>query len=68
MKNATHIGDTSPNGIPYTDPSTVPVMQALSGAVGIELPAHYRTMTSAIRSGEDLPGHLVAQLGNPEDH
>ena len=68
MKNATRLGDTSPNGIPYVDPSTVPVIQAISDAAGVELSAHSRTMTSAMRSGEDLPEHLVAQMGNPEDH
>ena len=31
-------------------------------------PASYRTMTNAVRDGEMLPGHLVGQLGDPEDH
>jgi hypothetical protein len=44
------------------------VIQAISDAAGVELSAHSRTMTSAMRSGEDLPEHLVAQMGNPEDH
>jgi CO/xanthine dehydrogenase Mo-binding subunit len=68
LKNANRIGDTSPNGIVYTDPSTVPTIQAIAEATGHELPAAYRTTTSERRSGEWLPEHLVAQLGNPEEH
>ncbi len=68
LKNANRIGDTSPNGIVYTDPSTVPTIQAIADAIGHELPASYRTLTSEQREGEWLPEHLVAQLGNPEDH
>jgi CO/xanthine dehydrogenase Mo-binding subunit len=68
LKNANRIGDTSPNGIVYTDPSTVPTIQTIAEAIGHELPAAYRTTTSAKREGEWLPEHLVAQLGNPEDH
>jgi CO/xanthine dehydrogenase Mo-binding subunit len=68
LKNANRIGDTSPNGVVYTDPSTVPTIQAIADHLGHELPADYRTMTSAPRGGELLPEHLVAQLGNPGDH
>ncbi len=68
LKNANRLGDTSPNGVVYTDPSTVPVVKAIAEATGHELPADYRTMTAAMRSGDDLPEHLVGQLGNPEDH
>ena len=68
LKNANRIGDTSPNGVAYTDPSTVAVVQAAAEAAGRELPAAYRTMTNAARAGGLLPEHLVAQLGNPEDH
>jgi CO/xanthine dehydrogenase Mo-binding subunit len=68
LKNANRIGDTSPNGIVYADPSTVSTIQTMAEAIGHELPADYRTMTSEQRSGEWLPEHLVAQLGNPEDH
>jgi CO/xanthine dehydrogenase Mo-binding subunit len=68
LKNANRIGDTSPNGVVYTDPSTVQTMQAIAEAIGHELPADYRTMTSEQRSGEWLPEHLVAQLGDPEEH
>jgi CO/xanthine dehydrogenase Mo-binding subunit len=68
LKNANRIGDTSPNGIVYTDPSTVPTLQAIADAIGHELPADYRTMTNEARAGEWLPEHLVAQVGNPEDH
>lgn len=68
LKNANRIGDTSPNGIVYTDPSTVPTIQAIAEAIGHELPADYRTLTNGPREGGWLPEHLVAQLGNPEDH
>jgi CO/xanthine dehydrogenase Mo-binding subunit len=68
LKNANRIGDTSPNGVVYTDPSTVPTIQAIAQATGHELSADYRTMTTAPREGALLPEHLVAQVGNPEDH
>jgi CO/xanthine dehydrogenase Mo-binding subunit len=68
LKNANRIGDTSPNGVVYTDPSTVPTILAIADHLGHELPADYRTMTTEPRSGDLLPDHLVAQLGNPEDH
>jgi CO/xanthine dehydrogenase Mo-binding subunit len=73
LKNANRIGDTSPNGVVYTDPSTVPTIQAIAGAIGHELKADYRTMTNEPRAGEWLPEHLVAQqeraeLGNLEEH
>ena len=57
LKNANRIGDTSPNGIVYTDPSTVPTIQAIADAVGHELPADYRTMTRDPREGE-VSDHL----------
>jgi CO/xanthine dehydrogenase Mo-binding subunit len=63
LKNANRIGDTSPNGIAYTDPSTVPTIQAIAEAVGHELPGDYRTMTRDAREGQLLPEHLVAQVG-----
>ncbi len=68
LKNANRIGDTSPNGVVYTDPSTVATMQTMAESIGHELSADYRTMTNEARSGEWLPEHLVAQVGNPEDH
>ncbi len=68
LKNANRIGDTSPNGVVYTDPSTVPTIQAIANSSGHELAADYRTMTNEPRAGEWLPEHLVAQLGNPEEH
>ena len=68
LKNANRIGDTSPNGIAYTDPSTVPVVKALADGVGAALPPALNAMTPAMRQGDLLPEHLVAQLGNPEDH
>ena len=68
MKNANRIGDTSPNGIAYTDPSTIPTIQAVADELGHELSGAYRTATSETRTGEWLPEHLVGQLGNPEAH
>jgi CO/xanthine dehydrogenase Mo-binding subunit len=61
LKNANRIGDTTPNRVVLTDPSTVPVLQAIAGAAGHELPAEYRAMTNEPRSGELLPEWLVAQ-------
>lgn len=63
LKNANRIGDTSPNGIAYTDPSTVPTILAVAEAVGHELSADYRTMNREQREGTLLPDHLVAQVG-----
>jgi CO/xanthine dehydrogenase Mo-binding subunit len=68
LKNANRIGDTSPNGVVYTDPSTVPTILAIADHLGHELPADYRTMDSEPRSGDLLPEHLVGQLGNVEAH
>ena len=68
LKNANRKGDTSPNGIAYTDPSTVPTIQAVADELGHELSADYRTATSELRTGAWLPEHLVGQLGNPEAH
>lgn len=68
LKNANRIGDTTGNGVALTDPSTVATIQAVAQAAGVELSAEYRTMTSATRAGALLPEHLVAQLGNPEEH
>ena len=68
LKNANRIGDTSPNVVVYTDPSTVPTIQAIAEHLGHELPADYRTMTSEPRSGDLLPEHLLAQLGTTEAH
>jgi CO/xanthine dehydrogenase Mo-binding subunit len=63
LKNANRIGDTSPNGVAYTDPSTVPTILAIADAVGHELAADYRTMTRDARTGGLLPEHLVEQVG-----
>ncbi len=63
LKNANRIGDTSPNGIAYSDPSTVPTIQAIAEAVGHELPSDYRTMSRDPREGNLLPEHLAAQVG-----
>jgi CO/xanthine dehydrogenase Mo-binding subunit len=62
LKNANRIGDTSPNGVSYSDPSTVPTIQAIAEAIGHELPSEYRAMTRDPRSGELLPDHLVDQV------
>src|SRR5436190_3753553 len=61
LRNANRIGDTSPNWISYTDPSTVPTILAIADAIGHELPGDYRTMTRDPREGELLPEHLAAQ-------
>jgi CO/xanthine dehydrogenase Mo-binding subunit len=68
LKNANRIGDTSPNQIAYTDPSTVPTILAIADAVGHDLAPDYKAMTRDQRSGDLLPEHLVGQLGNPEAH
>ena len=39
LKNANRVGDTSPNGVAYADPSTVPTLQTIAEAIGHELPA-----------------------------
>ena len=68
LKNANRIGDTSPNQIPYTDPSTVPTILAIADAVAHDLTPEYKAMTRDQRTGDLLPAHLVGQLGNPEAH
>src|SRR5438093_1889807 len=68
LKNANRIGDTSPNGVVYTDPSTVSTILKISEAIGHELPAEYRMLTRDPREGEWLPEHLLAQVGDPEAH
>jgi CO/xanthine dehydrogenase Mo-binding subunit len=68
LKNANRIGDTSPNRIVYTDPSTVPVVKALADGMDVTLAPAYAAMTRDQRSGDLLPEHLVDQLANPEDH
>ena len=68
LKNANRVGDTSPNQIVYTDPSTVPTILAIADAVGHDLTPEYKTMTPDQRSGSLLPEHLVGQLADPEAH
>jgi CO/xanthine dehydrogenase Mo-binding subunit len=68
LKNANRIGDTSPNQIVYTDPSTVPTILAIADALEHDLDPAYKAMTREQRTGDLLPEHLVAQLGNPEAH
>lgn len=62
LKNANRINDTSPNRIRYTDPSTVDVIHAMSGATGAELAPAYANTTREPREGDMLPDHLVSQL------
>jgi CO/xanthine dehydrogenase Mo-binding subunit len=61
LKNANRIGDTTPNRVTLTDPSTVPVMQAIAEAAGVQLGGDYASMTNAPRSGDLLPEWLVEQ-------
>ena len=66
LKNANRIGDTSPNRIKYTDPSTVDVVKALADAEGKTLEPAYAGMDREMRSGDLLPDHLVEQLDTSE--
>jgi CO/xanthine dehydrogenase Mo-binding subunit len=66
LKNANRVGDTSPNRIRYTDPSTVDVVKAIANAEGRDLEPALAGMTRATRSGEMLPPHLVDQLDTSE--
>ena len=68
MSNANRIGDTSPNRIKYTDPSTVDVLKAMADAEGDTLEPAYAGMTRDMRSGDMLPEHLVGQLDTSEGH
>ena len=68
LKNANRVGDTSPNGVVYTDPSTVPTIHVIADEIGHELPGDYRVMTRDAREGDLLPDHLLAQVGDPEAH
>jgi len=61
LKNANRIGDTTPNLVVLKDPSTVPVVQAVARAAGVELAPDLAAMTSARRSGELLPEWLREQ-------
>jgi len=66
LKNASRIGDTTPNLVVLRDPSSVPVMQAMAKEIGVELGAEYRAMTNAPRSGELLPEHLLSSVASVE--
>ena len=69
LKNANRIGDTSPNQIVYTDPSTVPTILAIADAIGHELDARVQgDDPRASAPATSCPEHLVGQLGNPEAH
>jgi CO/xanthine dehydrogenase Mo-binding subunit len=61
LKNASRVGDTTPNRVVLHDPSSVAVIQALAGEAGVTLPAGSRTMTNAPRTGDLLPPWLVDQ-------
>jgi CO/xanthine dehydrogenase Mo-binding subunit len=61
LKNANRIGDSTPNRVVLKDPSTVPVMQAIAGAAGVELESEYTAMTNEPRRGDLLPEWLVEQ-------
>lgn len=61
LKNASRVGDTTPNRVVLKDPSSVPVILAMAESAGHELPAEYRTMSAEPRSGELLPEWLVEQ-------
>ena len=50
LKNANRIGDTSPNRIVYTDPSTVAVVKALAGGIGRRARAGLRGDDDATRA------------------
>ncbi len=62
LKNASRIGDKTPNLVVLKDPSSVPVIQAMAKEIGVELKAEYRAMTNAPRSGDLLPEHLVPSV------
>jgi CO/xanthine dehydrogenase Mo-binding subunit len=70
LRNANRTGDTTANRVVLRDPSTVPVVQAVAEAAGVELAAGYRAMTNAPRSGDLLPEWLVEQqvLDGKESH
>ena len=68
LKNANRIGDTSPNMITYSDPSTVDVVLAIAEAEGQELEPAVAGMTRDTRSGDMLPDHLVDQLDTSGVH
>jgi CO/xanthine dehydrogenase Mo-binding subunit len=62
LKNANRIGDLTANRVRLSDPSTVPVVLAAADRIGYELPAEFRQMTNAPRSGDLLPEHLLSSV------
>jgi len=62
LRNANRIGDLTANRVRLGDPSTVPVVLAAADRIGYELPAEYRQMTNAPRSGDLLPEHLLSSV------
>ncbi len=61
LKNANRVGDTTPNLVQITDPSTVPTIHAVAKAAGVELSPALWAMTSDSRSDELLPEWLIEQ-------
>ncbi len=68
LKNANRINDTSPNMITYPDPSTVDVVLSIAEATDHSLDDAYMSMSRAQRSGDMLPEHLAAQIGEGHEH
>jgi len=64
LKNASRQGDTTANLVTLKDPSAVPVIAAMADQLGVELKPEYSSTGQAPRSGDLLPEHLVAQLGD----
>jgi CO/xanthine dehydrogenase Mo-binding subunit len=62
LKNANRIGDLTANRVRLSDPSTVPVVLAAADRIGYELGAEFKQMTSAPRSGDLLPDHLLTSV------
>ena len=61
LKNASRIGDTTPNRVVLQDPSSVPVIQAMAREIGHDLKPEFASMTNEPRSGDMLPEHLAGQ-------
>ena len=68
LKNANRIGDTSPNGIAYTDPSTVPTIHAIADAIGHELPARLPDDDPRPARGRPAPRAPRRASSGTEDH
>jgi CO/xanthine dehydrogenase Mo-binding subunit len=66
LRNASRIGDTTPNLVVLKDPSSVQVIHAMADEIGVELKPEYAAMTNAPRSGDLLPKHLVPSVATTE--